>query len=303
MCDGLTHARQDPALGIAPVFTALPRRKPGERPKLDVRQTFNGAEIQWRGPDALGPSDQSVLLVLLALGAVQNLRVSANSNTETARALRAGLDIEGDVENETFVGVEATWRELIQALGLKGRGGSTRDQVRRSVQRLADVGVWVTVGGITIRSRLLSWHVGDENRVTIALNWRLSRAICGGHYSRVSLAERRQLRSDAAQLLHSWLSSCLRPGHTRRFHIGTLVERVWFGQGKGSTLRTRQSVLKIALRDIGQLPGWTVELEQLTATIGRGRHISDASASGRRRHFPPKPSAGAGLRRTDAAGP
>lgn len=279
MSNALTHARQDPALGLAPVFTALPRRKDDKRPKLDVIQIFDGAEIRWRGPDALGPSDQTVLLTLLALGAVQDLKVHPSSETEAACALRAKLDMEGDVEHETFVAVRATWRELIEALGLKGRGGSTREQVRNSVQRLADVGVWVTVNGVTLRSRLLSWHIGDENRVTIALNWRLSRAICGGQYARVSLIERRQLRSDAAQLLHAWLSSCLRSGTTRRFQIESLIERVWFGEGQGSTMRARLTVLRMALRDIGQLPGWTVELEPAVAVVGRARRFSDNDTS------------------------
>lgn len=278
MSDALTHARQDPALGLAPVFTALPRRKSDKRPKLDVLQEFDGAEIRWRGPDALGPSDQTVLLTLLALGAVQNLRVHPSSETVAACSLRARLEMKGDVEHETFVAVRATWREVIEALGLRGRGGSTRDQVRNSVQRLADVGVWVTVNGITIRSRLLSWHIGDENRVTIALNWRLSRAICGGQYARISLVERRQLRSEAAQLLHAWLSSCLRSGSVRRFRFESLVERVWFGESQGSTLRAREAVLRMALLNIGELPGWTVELEPAVVVIGRtARVISSAT--------------------------
>lgn len=172
MSDVLTHARHDPALGLAAVFTALPRREHA-RPKLDVVQMFNEAEIRWQGPEALTPSDQTVLLTLQALGAVQDLKLRPGSETVTACSLRDKLEMKGDVEHETLVAVRATWRELIEALVLKGRGGSTREQIRNSVRRLAEVCTEVTVNGVTVRSRLLSWHIDDGNRVTIALNWRL----------------------------------------------------------------------------------------------------------------------------------
>jgi hypothetical protein len=135
------------------------------------------------------------------------------------------------------------------------------------------VGVWVTVDKTTIRSQLLAWRVGDDNEVTIALNWRLSRAICDGHHARISLVERRALRSEPAQVLHSWLSSCLRPGGTRRFRHEHLIARVWLGNAIGSTLRTRHSTLKLALTDIGHLPGWVVRLDRETATVSRAARV------------------------------
>ncbi len=275
----LTHARHDPALGIASVFAVLPRVKSEKRPKLDVRQSFDGAEIHLRGPDALGAGDQFVLLTLQALGAVQDLRLDSDVQSEFGRALRANLKLEGDVTGETFVAVRCTWCELAAAIGLKGRGGSTRDQVRQSVQRLADVGVWVTVEKTTVRSQLLAWGVGDEDAVTIALNWRLSRAICGGQHVRISLVERRQLRSEPAQVLHCWLSSFLRAGQRRQLSINSLVSRVWHGPASGSTLRTRESTLVMALREIDHLEGWTVELDGEVVIVGRSARVRTPTLS------------------------
>lgn len=269
----LTHARQDPALGLASAFAVLPRVDTEKRPKLDVRQSFDEAEVHLRGPDALGAGDQSVLLTLLALGAVQGLRLNTDVQSEFGRALRSNLKLEGDVVGETVVAVCCTWCELAAAIGLKGRGGSTRDQVRRSVQRLADVGVWVTVEKKTLRSQLLSWGVGDDDAVTIALNWRLSRAICGGQHARISLVERQQLHSEPAQVLHCWLSSFLRAGQRRRLSINSLVSRVWHGTASGSTLRTRRAKLLMALRDIESLVGWTVEFDGEAVIVGRGERV------------------------------
>jgi hypothetical protein len=275
----LTHARQDAALGIASVFAVLPKVESEKRPKLDVRQSFNEAAIHFRGPDALGAGDQMVLLTLLALGAVQDLKLTAEVQSEFARTLRANLKLEGDVTSETFVAVRCSWCELAAAIGLKGRGGSTREQVRLSVQRLADVGVWMTVDKKTVRSQLLSWGIGDDDAVTIALNWRLSRAVCGGQHVRISLIERRQLRSEPAQVLHCWLSSFLRAGQTRQLSINSLISRVWHGPATGSTLRTRRTKLVMALRDISRLEGWTVEFEGEAVFVSRPGRVRTPTLS------------------------
>lgn len=265
----LSFALQDPAHGLASIFRPLQRGT--VRQKLDVRQDFDGDALHWRGPDQLDVADQTVLLVLLALAGVQKTQLCDSPETESGRKLRAALEMSGPRANETAAFVQTSWTSLMAEVGYRHRGGKAMKLVQQSIQRLAEVTLWVTSKGQTTSTRLLTWVLGNDSQVVIAVNYRLATAIFGGQFVRISLVERRELEVPAAKVLHGWFSSRLRRGGKGcRFAIKDLVQRVWGDEVVGqSAQRTRRSVVSKALRELGDLAGWDVRVVRGAAVVTR----------------------------------
>lgn len=247
------YALQEPLMAIAPVFVALQK---GPRKKLDVTYESDGLTLQWRGPDALGMLEQSVLLGMVAMAGQQKLRLSLAQPGNTGRSLVSGLALNGAHPITDLVVLKASWKKLAAAAGYKTTGGQNVRLIKAGVKRLAETTIWENRSGMEFQSRILSWMKGDKEGVTIALNCRATDALCGGQYVKISLSERHILPDDATKALHAWLSAHIRPGSVRSYTIAKLQSHVWQGTATGSTLRTRLGKLHAALLAIGELPFW-----------------------------------------------
>jgi len=247
-------ALQEPALALAPVFLALPKRG---RAKLDVLSSFGQSQLRWRGPDALGIAEQSVFLGLLAIAAQQELRLdTSNPATRVGARLMAKLGFEGTPEvTELFV-LRATWSEIAIAAGSKSVGGKNRKDVQMAVRRFAETTLWERRHNKEYACRILSWLIGDDDSVVIALNPRATNALLGVQYCHISLVERCSVSGEPGKALHAWLSANLRPGQTRRYSIDGLQVHVWGSPCTGTTLRNRRSRLVKVIQQIGKLDKW-----------------------------------------------
>ena len=250
-------ALQEPALGLAQVFLALGKRSRG---KLDVVSHFGQSQLRWRGADALGIAEQSVYLGLLAIAAQQKLRLdTANPATQVGARLVAKLGFDGTPEvTELFV-LRATWSEIAIAAGYRSVGGKNRKDVQMAVRRFAETTIWERREAKEYECRILSWLIGDDDSVVIALNPRATNALLGVQYCHISLVERRGISGEPGKALHAWLCANLRPGRTRRYAVDGLQVHVWGGLCTGTTLRNRRSRLVKAILQIGKLDKWRCE--------------------------------------------
>ena len=246
-------ALQEPALALAPVFLALPKRG---RAKLDVLSSFGQSQLRWRGPDALGIAEQSVFLGLLAIAAQQEIRLDTSNPGRVGTRLMAKLGFEGTPEvTELFV-LRATWSEIAIAAGSKSVGGKNRKDAQMAVRRFAETTLWERRDNKEYACRILSWLIGDDDSVVIALNPRATTALLGVQYCHISLIERCSVLGEPGKALHAWLSANLRSGQRRRYAIDGLQVHVWGSPCTGSTLRNRRSRLVKAIQQIGKLDKW-----------------------------------------------
>lgn len=251
------YAFQEPALAIAPVFLALQK---GNRKKLDVTRTFGDSTLHWRGPDALGIHEQSVLLGLLSIAGQQTFILDPHNLQDVGRELLTRLTCGGPEINSDLAVVKASWAKIAIASGYKSSGGKNIRIVQTAVQRLTETTIWETRLGLVYESRLLAFKVGSKDGVALVLNRRATDALCGGQYVKISLEERNSLLDEPAKALHAWLSGHMRAGSTRLYKISNFQVHVWGGEANGSTLRSRRVKLRGALVSIGLLPDWNCRI-------------------------------------------
>ena len=261
-------ALADTATISASIFRPLRR---SARQKLDIGIRFGDDELRWRGPDQLGATDQSVLLCLLALAGIHRAQLGAVPGTDHGVALRGALMASGWCASEVAAVVAVRWSSLAREAGFKHGSGGAQAVLRSSLQRLSEVTLWIVSRGMTTQTRLLTWLVGDERTVLVALNFRLAKALFDGQFTKIPLTERRQLSKDTGRILHSWLCAAVREGSVRTFAVDSLVERVYGSQGGGNTLRDRRTRIRFALAEIAELPAWDVSLSRTSARVERLR--------------------------------
>jgi len=252
----LTHARVDAAVCQAPgLFRSL---APGERQgKLDVSYQYNEhVHVRFIGQQPLGVTDMRVLQALVASAAVcgHDVYLPAQPESESGKALRSGLSSElatrepgleaAEFDTENAAVAETTYSQLATEIGYK----NTRDRklINESIRRLFGVTIFITFGGKTTGSRLLSSYqeIATSDEVSVAINPRMAAAIFGAkgsHPLRINLSESRALKTDAARLLHqrlSWINEEAR----RRIGMQSLCEYVWPKNESEDELERRKGV-------------------------------------------------------------
>lgn len=255
--------KHDPATGMSPLFRPLPALKAGQRQKLDVRTEHSGVELHWRGPDALGIPEETLLLVILEkLGNDQELFeasaiLAPSSDSDVGKTLWTGLATSGSEQSGDTMVLFTSFAALCRACGHDSGGAAIR-QVKTMLKRLVEVTLWLRRGRLEGSSRLISWMVCTDGQVAVAVNRRLAAAIQGAHYCQVSLSERLALPTHTAQALHARLSAQIREGWEMRYRMESLERMVWGINAEGSTQRNRFAKLRSALSALGGLRGWEV---------------------------------------------
>jgi hypothetical protein len=254
------------------------------RPTLDMRFEYAGLSLRFSAREALGAPEQTLLLVLLELAHEQHRRRPLEHMLDHTRgrsgvgcqlwsALHAGCMAPMAGAPPALM-LSCSWSELHRRCGAASAGGSLTESRRRSLVRLCEVTVWERDNATrTVRScRLVSWLIGDDQRVHVAINYRLAAALLAPGYAQVLLSERLRLPSQTAMLLHAFLSTCLGAGKTMPVGYQTLADRLWPLSGAAvppGTRRRRLCDVRAALRAIGRLEGWRVELGAEVATVSR----------------------------------
>lgn len=282
--------------GLCQLFRPLAKDN-DERPTLNETMTYRDLSLRFSAREALGAPEQTLLLVLLEMAEEQyRIRPTETRLDQTDRsevgtllwsALHPGAAADPHQTAPPTLRLNCSWSELHRRCGSASVGGAVTRSRRQSLIRLCEVTVWERAEstGTERSGRLVSWLVGDNQRVHVALNHRLATALLAPGYAQVLLSERLQLPSQTAMLVHAFLSTCL--GHGKSMSIGylTLAERLWptlGGQVPASTQRRRLSDVKAALRAIDRLGRWTVAQGAKTAHVSRSPLGRMAEASERR---------------------
>lgn len=256
----VSFALDDPATALASLFRPVCR---GRRPLgLKVTTEFDGLDLMFTCFEWLDTRDQSILLAAVGLAGIERASLSAGTASEIGQQLWADLEPVKDALRGKAVVVTTTYYALLQAAGLPTRGGAGGDyeRVKEILYRLSQVGCRVKKDGYDWSMRMLSYASRPDGTIHIALNERFAEALGGGQNVRISLDERRQLKSEPAQIMHAWLTATTRPGGKGVWTgLDTLATRVWGVEAQqDGTRRKRRSKLLEALGEIEQ-HGWKVE--------------------------------------------
>lgn len=269
----LTHARHDPAHVLAPgLFRSLGR---GDRArlKLDVTYIHGDDRLEFGGKEPLGVDDMRVLQGLVAMAGPEGLILRDEDQTSPA-GKQLILDLftppaaiaDAGKKPDTLV-VRDSFRRLAREIGIT-EGGAALKAIRKSVERLFGVTVFVQSGKRRVGMRLLSAYASDEGTgdLFVALNPRLAGAIFGDHqHVRIELAEVRALGTDPARLIHQRLCGWIDPGKAGRVTIETLAEYVWPEPTEvDRAMKKRRETIRKALAELSAI-GWTV------TEYGRGK--------------------------------
>jgi hypothetical protein len=187
----------------------------------------------------------------------------------TRQALQDLLPVSGGYAPRT-VYVDTTLYAILQVANMADDGRSYA-QVRECIDRLAAVTVFVNRHGVsTPPMRLLSRIIKDDGHIKIALNERLAMAFAH-QYVEVDLEERQLLHTDAAKILHAYLSATLRRGGMFKYTVDTLAFHI-YGENnpKKDLRRKRRERTREALKSISQLPGWAASMSNGIAYVSRG---------------------------------
>lgn len=268
--------------GLCQLFRPLPKNS-SVRPTLNESFQYGELSLRFSAREALGAPEQTLLLALLELAHEQHRRRPAAHHLDQKHrsevgtllwsSLHAGSETLPHEAPPTLM-LHCTWSELHRRCGSTSVGGAVTESRRRSLVRLCEVTVWESDESTrTVRScRLVSWLVGDDQRVHVALNHRLAAALLSPGYAQVLMSERLTLPSQTAMLVHAFLSTCLGAGKTMCIGHETLVERLWPSTGAttpASTHRRRLSDVRSALRVIGRLDHWRVDQNPAGAKVTR----------------------------------
>lgn len=262
----LDHVRHDPGHVLAPgLFRSL---GPGDRKrmKLDVIY-FHGADrIEFKGFEPLGADDMRVLQGLVAMSGPDGLIIQDNDELgEGPKQLMLSLfkpPVEfriADQKPATLV-LRGSFRRVAREIGMS-EGGQSLINIRKCIERLYSVTVFVESGGDRYGTRLLSSYSSNEEtgQLYVALNPRLSEAVIGSRqHIRIDLDEVRSLSADHSRLIHQRLSGWIDAGKMGRVSLEKLAEYVWPDAAKThSTKRFRRTKVRMALAELKNI-GWQI---------------------------------------------
>lgn len=264
----LTHARHDRAHVLAPgLFRSI---APGDRKrlKLDVTYQFSPDEqIEFKGFEPLGVMDMRVLQGIVAMAGPDGLLLEDEDRaTDAGRQLMLSLFEPADAairearEKPPSLVVRDSLRHLAREIGLT-ESGTNLKRIRKSVERLFGVTVFIQKGKKRLGTRLLSSYASDDETgdLYVALNPRLASAILGrAPYARIDLAEVRALDSDPARLMHQRLSGWIDPGKSGEVTADTLAGYVWPDEASEAQMRWRKAKVRKAVAEI-KAAGWRVD--------------------------------------------
>lgn len=274
-----------PFLGRIPgLFMPMPS---GKRPINIILDAESGHEkLRVELAEGLDSSDQSVLLVLIALAGIDSKIISSANTGPKSSLLWNDLNVSFDAETEQCALVTTTQTDILNILGWN-RSGHEYNRLKKCLNRLKNVSLLISKGERQWRSGLLSYlinntsAIGGEDIVYVVLNSKIARALDGGQYARICLEERRSLSSNIAQLLHTWLSFNINHGYHLSPYIDTLVQRIWGEpckphQSKSKTeyekkeIRRKRAEIVTALKQLSELDGWRVRFND---KVGSNRQV------------------------------
>ena len=261
----LTHAKHDPAHCLLPgLFRSFKRGERKLRP-LWVSYRYGEEMIEIAGPQLLGADDQRILQGLVAMAGPGGLVLNIDKpEGERSKQLALNLDPKWDALLDDALVVKGSFYQLAKEIGYADPGGhSAMRAIRGCIERLWRTTMIVQKGTRRRGFNIISTYESDSKtgKLHVALNPRLARAITGGRYTRLELAETRQLKGDAAVLIHQRLCGYIDAGAAHLVNMETLMGYVWHDavavEGSSSK-RVHEHRVRKALDELA-IVGWTIE--------------------------------------------
>ncbi|MGE0106623.1 MAG: replication protein C, IncQ-type [Thiomonas sp.] len=263
-------ARQDMATGLAGLFRPVIR---GKRAWVEgIHQPWNGGILEFAGPE-LDAGDLLVLLAcqVIALRQHEDGSATKRAGKEAAIVPQTKAQAENKALEAPTLGIQTAMAEICRLIGRDPDDGRAHAAIKASLKRLSAIVVEARAGGDWATTQLLASPAGNRRgAVTVALNYRLTRALLGeGSYGRIDVQALAAL-PPITQVLAAWLA-CWRPGYGQCPAIGldTLCGHVWREPAKGSAQqrdRRRQAKKALAMLPKGE---WLVSIADGMVSIER----------------------------------
>lgn len=281
------YARFDPTHLFDGLFVPTTGRKRG---RLFVpSRTFGDFEISFQGFEQLGADDQSILLAISAQLGIEGLIIEHEPSGEISKELRLALELNKS-RRDPVASRKTSLRSILLDAGYSD-GGKDFETIKNSLNRLRSAQIREkNKAGWDRVSNLISTDFNHESgEIYVAANPKLTEAIFFGQHVRISLYERKELKTEVAKILHCWLSSNIRPGgklgNGNGAHINTLAPHVW-GQEWLTMSPSQKSTRRKRLRDsfdeikkgtkkaqLGLGEGWSIMESNNRVFISRPRNM------------------------------
>lgn len=226
-------------------------------------RTINAVRLSLTIPATLGVRAETLLLAILHLMEMRgNKMPPEDCSTDGALTLRQ----EGAAKSETIGRFSTTEWELLKISGMDDSAKSYA-ALRKDLLDLSRIHIHFknTVTRFEGASSLLAYAIlpdpdqSTTDRVVIDINWRMAGAIFGRYlYARINLADRHKLTTEAAKVLHRWLSGHIWKGKRSELNLETLAQHVWSDTVDKNAQRLRYLRLRRALCEIAGLEGWKI---------------------------------------------
>lgn len=258
----LTHARHDPAHCLAPgLFRSLKR---GERKKLKLDVTYQhgpNTTLRFIGFEPLNAQDMRLLQGIVALSGPNGVILSDEPKSDIGHQLRILLDPKLEAARADALVVKGTLGQLMREIGYSTDGKQTREDLKASLLRMANVTLHVCDKSREATFHLLSYAFDNlDGSLFVALNPRVAEAVIGNAaHTRIEMSEVRALQSDPTRLVHQRLCGWISPGKSGRIELDTACGYVWpDSTDNPNTLKTRRQTARKAFTELRGLD-WTVD--------------------------------------------
>jgi len=250
------YAKFDPAHVFDGLFVPTNGKK---RDRLLVKpRRFGKIEIGFQGFEQPGADDQSILLALSAQLGIDGLMIDNAPTGPIARQLRMDLRFNRD-DGARVASKRTSLRSLLIDAG--HHPDTSTEKAKESLNRLRATQIREIDRdtGWDRSCNLISVQFNHKTgEIYVAANPRLTGAVFRGQHVKVSLFERNNLESETAKLMHCWLCSNIRLGHSlgngSGAHINTLAPHVWgsasWETASAKVKSVRRGQLRAALDEI-----------------------------------------------------
>jgi len=263
----ITYARHDFQLSISPVFIPIARGGRGKH-RMEVNYKNKNGKIKVVSPWKLDIADESVLLAIIAIAGPRGKILSIGSKHERAIDFRKSLN---EKEERETLAISTSLYEICKLIG-NSTGGKAKENVEKSLERLAATTIFIEVAGEKWNSKILSFRRDKKLRLRIALNACSSNAILFNdiNYTKIDLTERAGLKNDTTKAIHRRLSALVWPSHSTKVGVDTLIKGV-FGEKdfEEKNMGKRRERVRKALRSINEYPAWKIKVENNMVNVWR----------------------------------
>lgn len=244
--------------GLFRPLSRAPKREP-----LDVTHVYMGYTMRWLNYCKLNIVDQSVFLAIHKLASDKGRveRVDEEHESPVMKEVRSALQLEKDAAKSACLVLDTTLYEIAKIMGYTDSGANL-SMIKKSLIKLSCVCFLIYKGNkiedTFFKTNLFSRLAGKDGKIHVGINPMLGKALTGGQFCNVSMAEQRILQGDITKRLHLWLSSWMRAGDTRKIELDKLVPHVWCDMAESATLRKRRHMLRKSIVELNALDGWDI---------------------------------------------